>query len=501
MSLLLLLITCFVAIALVRRLVRKPHRDIPIAGYSGALTSYISCIRFLTDAQRFFDDAHGARTDMFQFRLFHEWRVMVNDKRAISELFDSSKLLFLPTVGITYQFRYTVHPSLENPDIHRPYLRFIMSHLDDFLPDMMTEIDLTLDSRHSENNGKSVLMDCMTEAVFRALNIVLVGPYLARDPVFCKETLRTVQSILATGSILKLSPSCTRPLLHKLLNLFVPTCANSKAHAMMVNEIRRRKSEISKERGHWERQGCDVLAEFARNETLGDDENMLALHFIILNLAGTFSTTMTLTQIVFYLIQQEGCLLRIREELQAATVGSSSGITSGVLASCPSLDTFLKESLRLCNLGVLHITRRAMKDFAFSNGVRVPAGTLLSVPIGWTHHNPQVYPNPETFDDSRFRVTQGDHDHVVHPNSDPSSLNLDFLFFGYGRHACPGRFLAMRIIKCLVAHLVLKYDIRWTHPGFVPRPMWVMYCCVPDPKAEVVISRRGSSQDGNETQN
>ncbi|KAK1499410.1 ent-kaurene oxidase [Colletotrichum cuscutae] len=32
--------------------------------------------------------------------------------------------------------------------------------------------------------------------------------------------------------------------------------------------------------------------------------------------------------------------------------------------------------------------------------------------------------------------------------------------FGFGRHACPGRFFAATEIKMLIARLLLEYDIR-----------------------------------------
>jgi cytochrome P450 len=32
--------------------------------------------------------------------------------------------------------------------------------------------------------------------------------------------------------------------------------------------------------------------------------------------------------------------------------------------------------------------------------------------------------------------------------------------FGYGRHACPGRFFAANEIKLILARIVLQYDLR-----------------------------------------
>lgn len=36
-------------------------------------------------------------------------------------------------------------------------------------------------------------------------------------------------------------------------------------------------------------------------------------------------------------------------------------------------------------------------------------------------------------------------------------MNLNF---GYGRHACPGRFFATNEIKMVLARLILEYDIK-----------------------------------------
>jgi cytochrome P450 len=40
------------------------------------------------------------------------------------------------------------------------------------------------------------------------------------------------------------------------------------------------------------------------------------------------------------------------------------------------------------------------------------------------------------------------------------SVNASSLTFGYGRHACPGRFFAANEIKMIIAHTLLRYDMR-----------------------------------------
>jgi cytochrome P450 len=36
--------------------------------------------------------------------------------------------------------------------------------------------------------------------------------------------------------------------------------------------------------------------------------------------------------------------------------------------------------------------------------------------------------------------------------------------FGYGKHACPGRFYAVRKVKLIFSRLLLNYDIEWASP-------------------------------------
>lgn len=40
------------------------------------------------------------------------------------------------------------------------------------------------------------------------------------------------------------------------------------------------------------------------------------------------------------------------------------------------------------------------------------------------------------------------------------NVNDQNLGFGYGRHACPGRFFANNEIKLILAKLLLEYDIK-----------------------------------------
>jgi cytochrome P450 len=40
------------------------------------------------------------------------------------------------------------------------------------------------------------------------------------------------------------------------------------------------------------------------------------------------------------------------------------------------------------------------------------------------------------------------------------TVTKDFMAFGYGRHACPGRFFAANEIKLIMARILLDYDLK-----------------------------------------
>jgi cytochrome P450 len=80
------------------------------------------------------------------------------------------------------------------------------------------------------------------------------------------------------------------------------------------------------------------------------------------------------------------------------------------------------------------LTRLAMRSFTFSNGVTVPAGTLVSIPASAAHRDERIFPNPDKFDGFRFaklRESEGD----TTSRYQAVSASNEHLPFGLGRHA------------------------------------------------------------------
>ncbi|KAG7099882.1 hypothetical protein E1B28_001683 [Marasmius oreades] len=122
------------------------------------------------------------------------------------------------------------------------------------------------------------------------------------------------------------------------------------------------------------------------------------------------------------------------------------------------LDSFLKESHRVSSSGAFGVFRKPTKDFIFSNGVLVPAGTFMVTAPFASAFDEKNYLNPSEFDGFRFyRMREKEGESLKHQMVTPE---LTFVNFGLGSHACPGRFFAVNELKALVSHTLLNYDIK-----------------------------------------
>lgn len=106
---------------------------------------------------------------------------------------------------------------------------------------------------------------------------------------------------------------------------------------------------------------------------------------------------------------------------------------------------------------VVLLRRIALETVRLSDGTRIPKGSGVGVFTGFMC-DPTIYPNPTQFDAFRFlnlRDTPG----YAH-SSQFASPSASHLGFGYGFQSCPGRFFAVALVKILLVHIVMEYDLK-----------------------------------------
>lgn len=101
--------------------------------------------------------------------------------------------------------------------------------------------------------------------------------------------------------------------------------------------------------------------------------------------------------------------------------------------------------------------RLAEENIKLSDGTLIPKGSVISVSSD-TMWDPSIYPNPEVYDPYRFlklRETPGNEN-----TAQLVSVTPEHMAFGYGKHACPGRFFASNEVKVALCHILMKYDLK-----------------------------------------
>ena len=92
------------------------------------------------------------------------------------------------------------------------------------------------------------------------------------------------------------------------------------------------------------------------------------------------------------------------------------------------------------------------------DGTFVPKGTKLEINTCSIHADKELYENPKEFDGLRFyKMRQGPGQENKYKYS---SVGREDLSWGFGRHACPGRYLSAVNIKLILAELLMNYDIK-----------------------------------------
>ena len=54
----------------------------------------------------------------------------------------------------------------------------------------------------------------------------------------------------------------------------------------------------------------------------------------------------------------------------------------------------------------------------------------------------------------------------------------------------PGRFFASVMLKTMIAHVLIHYDVKMKNTRTRPADLYIAGVCLPDPKAEVMFRKR-----------
>ena len=184
------------------------------------------------------------------------------------------------------------------------------------------------------------------------------------------------------------------------------------------------------------------------------DEEIVAQAILFL-LAGYETSSNTLSFTLYHLAVNPDVQDKLRKEIMEALESNAKMPLYEVAQSIEYLDCVIMEAQRLYPATV-QVNRECREDYDL-NGIHIPAGMEIVIPLYALHHDPDAWQDPEKFDPERFRGPAKDARHA-----------FQFLPFGAGPRNCIGMRFALMEIKIALIRVLTKYKFVQSPETQVP---------------------------------
>ncbi|KAF1935949.1 ent-kaurene oxidase [Clathrospora elynae] len=299
----------------------------------------------------------------------------------------------------------------------------------------------------------------LVDVIAKVSGRIFVGPELCEDPEYLDSGVNyTLDLMSAVQAIKKLRP-WLKPFLAPRLPETIQLRKREQHAAEFLQPIVLERITAKKNDANW--QEPDDMLQWMINRSKGADSyEQIAQYQLTLIFAAIHTTTMTTTNTLYTLAVTPEYIGPLREEIRNAMAENGGVINARTLQQMEKLDSYMKEVTRFYPPGLVSFGRRVLKGITLSNGQHIPAGALIEVPSAAIYGDSAHYPDSDTFDGFRsYKLRQSGKAADIARNQFVTT-NETNLGFGYGRHACPGRFFATNEMKMILARLILDYDIK-----------------------------------------
>ncbi|XP_057458618.1 cytochrome P450 82A3-like [Lotus japonicus] len=181
-----------------------------------------------------------------------------------------------------------------------------------------------------------------------------------------------------------------------------------------------------------------------------DADTIIKATCMLLILAGTDTTTGTLTWALSLLLNNREVLNKAKHELDIQ-IGGKRMVEESDLEKLEYLQAIIKETLRLYPAGPLGLPRESVEDCVVG-GFHVPAHTRPLPNLSKLQRDPLLYSDPLEFRPERFLTTHKD-------DIDLRGQHFEFIPFGAGKRIYPGISFSLQLSKMTLATLLHGFEI------------------------------------------
>lgn len=226
----------------------------------------------------------------------------------------------------------------------------------------------------------------------------------------------------------------------------------------------------------------------------GRDRNASTMShvMVILALASVHTVLLRIINVLYDLTAHPEVLCELQNEIESV----SRTWKDRPYERLQKLDSVLIESQRMSPPTITGLKRLFRASYTFQNGLHIPKGSYVCMPIYAIENDPENNPDPEVFDGLRqYRLStkqetfgsEGKRKTLTFSSPSPTRLN-----FGYGRSACPGRFFAELELKMIFVKLLSEYEFKFLPGEGRPANMMVHEFLFTWPWTKMLIRRRPS---------
>ncbi|CZT19858.1 related to cytochrome P450 67 [Ramularia collo-cygni] len=182
--------------------------------------------------------------------------------------------------------------------------------------------------------------------------------------------------------------------------------------------------------------------------------------------AGSDTTSTTLSAVLYYLLHNTHTLRRLEQEVRGAFSSADEIVTGSKMQSCTYLRACIDETMRMTPPVGGILPREVLPGGLAipALGVDLPAGIDVGVPIYAIHHHEEFVTDPFTFDPSRWLpVAEGEEAH----KQDKDALMAVWNPFSLGHRGCLGKPLVYMELCIAIARMVWDFDMRVSAEQYV----------------------------------
>ncbi|KAL1765733.1 cytochrome P450 3A13 [Sigmodon hispidus] len=240
------------------------------------------------------------------------------------------------------------------------------------------------------------------------------------------------------------------PLLHQIYDKLNISIYPSDAISFFKKFIEKSKEERLQNSQEHRVDFLQMMMNSQNSKDIGSHKSFSDMEIIAQSISFTFAgyeTTSTTLSLIMYLLAIHS---DVQEKLQHeidASLPNKAPASYIALKDMNYLDMVVNEAMRL--YPITNRLRRFSKKNAEINGVFIPKGTLVVIPVSVLHRDPKYWPEPEKFHPERFSKENKD---KINPYT--------YLPFGRGPRNCIGMRFALLNMKLAIVKILQNFSLK-----------------------------------------